>query len=350
MGPSLRDADWIYGSSPANIYSSISEGRAKGMPAWGAAGARTARSGSSSPIYIRSAPMTSPRGRVNDVEAERAMIDSSLYCAFASRFSLRYRRLRTPGAGAEDRDAGRNDLRALHAARTIRPVNSAKAGACDKLPTADELKRLLAEQSQQGGSRGIVQRPHGMGRHRRSGGRRCARSSWPPTIQQRPGPAAAPRDGKGVHRECIQHRRAADVYRPAVYVFAAGPFAMGSRQWQIRLNPACLGRPGDTRAIGKICGGTIAFGGGVAALPRPDARRRSGRERRYRVCRPRNREAHSRRRRPESGQRPRHRRHPIRKGRRRDAVRAPAVPQYLARRQEDRRRSARRRLADNRID
>jgi cytochrome c oxidase cbb3-type subunit 3 len=34
MGPSLRDADWIYGSSPANIYSSISQGRAKGMPAW----------------------------------------------------------------------------------------------------------------------------------------------------------------------------------------------------------------------------------------------------------------------------------------------------------------------------
>ena len=35
MGPSLRDADWIYGSSPAHIYSSIAEGRAKGMPAWG---------------------------------------------------------------------------------------------------------------------------------------------------------------------------------------------------------------------------------------------------------------------------------------------------------------------------
>ena len=35
MGPSLRDPDWIYGNSPANIYSSISEGRAKGMPAWG---------------------------------------------------------------------------------------------------------------------------------------------------------------------------------------------------------------------------------------------------------------------------------------------------------------------------
>ena len=35
MGPSLRDPDWIYGNSPGNIYSSISEGRGKGMPAWG---------------------------------------------------------------------------------------------------------------------------------------------------------------------------------------------------------------------------------------------------------------------------------------------------------------------------
>jgi cytochrome c oxidase cbb3-type subunit 3 len=35
MGPSLRDEDWIYGSEPADIYDSISEGRAHGMPAWG---------------------------------------------------------------------------------------------------------------------------------------------------------------------------------------------------------------------------------------------------------------------------------------------------------------------------
>ena len=34
MGPSLRDVDWIYGSEDARIYSSISEGRAHGMPAW----------------------------------------------------------------------------------------------------------------------------------------------------------------------------------------------------------------------------------------------------------------------------------------------------------------------------
>jgi cytochrome c oxidase cbb3-type subunit 3 len=35
MGPSLRDATWIYGSSSADIFGSIAQGRAHGMPAWG---------------------------------------------------------------------------------------------------------------------------------------------------------------------------------------------------------------------------------------------------------------------------------------------------------------------------
>lgn len=35
MGPSLRDRTWIYGSTDADIYNSIAEGRGKGMPAWG---------------------------------------------------------------------------------------------------------------------------------------------------------------------------------------------------------------------------------------------------------------------------------------------------------------------------
>ncbi len=35
MGPSLRDAAWLYGSSDAHVFDSIAEGRAKGMPAWG---------------------------------------------------------------------------------------------------------------------------------------------------------------------------------------------------------------------------------------------------------------------------------------------------------------------------
>jgi len=35
IGPPLMDDEWIYGSSPANIYESISEGRPNGMPSWG---------------------------------------------------------------------------------------------------------------------------------------------------------------------------------------------------------------------------------------------------------------------------------------------------------------------------
>jgi cytochrome c oxidase cbb3-type subunit 3 len=32
MGPSLRDVDWIYGNNDAQVFSSITEGRAHGMP------------------------------------------------------------------------------------------------------------------------------------------------------------------------------------------------------------------------------------------------------------------------------------------------------------------------------
>lgn len=35
MGPTLRDAVWLYGDSDADIFSSIAQGRAYGMPAWG---------------------------------------------------------------------------------------------------------------------------------------------------------------------------------------------------------------------------------------------------------------------------------------------------------------------------
>ena len=35
IGPPLMDSEWIYGSSPANIYESISEGRPNGMPSFG---------------------------------------------------------------------------------------------------------------------------------------------------------------------------------------------------------------------------------------------------------------------------------------------------------------------------
>jgi cytochrome c oxidase cbb3-type subunit 3 len=35
MGPSLRDVTWLYGNSDAQLFSTIADGRAYGMPAWG---------------------------------------------------------------------------------------------------------------------------------------------------------------------------------------------------------------------------------------------------------------------------------------------------------------------------
>jgi mono/diheme cytochrome c family protein len=35
MGPNLRDSIWIYGSTDADLYATIAEGRPNGMPAWG---------------------------------------------------------------------------------------------------------------------------------------------------------------------------------------------------------------------------------------------------------------------------------------------------------------------------
>jgi cytochrome c oxidase cbb3-type subunit 3 len=37
MGPDLTDDYWRYGGYPAQVYRSIHDGRAQGMPAWGAA-------------------------------------------------------------------------------------------------------------------------------------------------------------------------------------------------------------------------------------------------------------------------------------------------------------------------
>lgn len=34
MGPPLMDAEWIYGSEPQQVYSTIMEGRPNGMPSW----------------------------------------------------------------------------------------------------------------------------------------------------------------------------------------------------------------------------------------------------------------------------------------------------------------------------
>ena len=62
MGPSLRDVDWIYGNDDAQLFSSIAEGRAHGMPSWHTRLTQIRR-GSWSPISNPCAPVTSRRRR-----------------------------------------------------------------------------------------------------------------------------------------------------------------------------------------------------------------------------------------------------------------------------------------------
>ena len=37
MGPDLTDSYWRYGGAPAQVFSSLLEGRPQGMPSWGKA-------------------------------------------------------------------------------------------------------------------------------------------------------------------------------------------------------------------------------------------------------------------------------------------------------------------------
>ena len=64
-------------------------------------------------------------------------------------------------------------------------------------------------------------------------------------------------------------------------------------------NPLCAGeRDRSHDRHRQVCGGTITFGGGLALYQGPDPRRRPGRQRRYVVHRPRDRQTHARSERP----------------------------------------------------
>ena len=74
MGPALSTGLFTYGSSPANIFLSIYQGRPNGMPAWGAMLPEQKRSGNSFPTSRASrtirhaAPRSPERRRVTSIE------------------------------------------------------------------------------------------------------------------------------------------------------------------------------------------------------------------------------------------------------------------------------------------
>jgi len=134
--------------------------------------------------------------------------------------------------------------------------------ACGQLPTAAELKRLLSES------------PNSV----EAGGLFSGRMEWA-AIVNRAGVlcalVVATEDAAaawpGSRTIAIAKASTANAFSTdslpmstaRLYTFSQP----GHSLWGIAngnpLNPACLSTPGDTAAIGKICGGTIAFGGGV---------------------------------------------------------------------------------------
>ena len=80
MGPPLMDDEWLYGSLPQQIFSTIAEGRANGMPAWkyrltneqiwqlvayvrslSSLTPKSARPGRSDHMMVKPAPMQTPQ-------------------------------------------------------------------------------------------------------------------------------------------------------------------------------------------------------------------------------------------------------------------------------------------------
>ena len=74
IGPALMDAKWIYGSAPDQIYSTISQGRPDGMPAFG--GRVPAQQIWQLVAYVQSLSVQVPRdvtsGRDDDMSARKS--------------------------------------------------------------------------------------------------------------------------------------------------------------------------------------------------------------------------------------------------------------------------------------
>ena len=101
------------------------------------------------------------------------------------------------------------------------------------------------------------------------------------------------RQSQGVHRQRLQHRRRRRC-RPRVYTRSRSRGThCGASASRIRSTPTASVAPRDAeKTNGKICGGSIAFGGGVPLYRGQDAGRRPRRQRRHGLRRPRDRQAH----------------------------------------------------------
>jgi uncharacterized protein GlcG (DUF336 family) len=143
-----------------------------------------------------------------------------------------------------------------------RPPN-APSGSCDGLPTSSQLKQWLRAAPSEGGD---------------AGGLTGGKFEWAALVN-REGTlcalAVASEDASAAWPGS-QAIAKAKAYTSNAFSTDTAPLSTarlytlsqpGHSLWGIAagnpLNPACLGTPSELKGIGQVCGGTIAFGGGV---------------------------------------------------------------------------------------
>lgn len=148
------------------------------------------------------------------------------------------------------------------AAEDPRPVQPA-GGPCGGLPTSEQLKQWLRSAPSQGGD---------------AGGLTGGKFEWA-AIVNREGElcaVAVATDDPAAAWPGSQAIAKAKAYTANAFSTDTAPLTTarlytlsqpGHSLWGIAagnpLNPACLSSPSERRGLGQVCGGTIAFGGGV---------------------------------------------------------------------------------------
>jgi len=146
--------------------------------------------------------------------------------------------------------------------KTEAPGARARSG-CDQLPDAKQLTRLLREVPQQGEAGGFASGRFQWGAVVNRAGELCA------VAVATEDPAAAWPGSRGI---AIAKASTANAFSTdtlpmstaRLYTLSQPGHSLWGAGAGNPLNPACLGKPGDDAGIGKVCGGTIVFGGGLA--------------------------------------------------------------------------------------
>ena len=200
MGPSLRDEDWLYGNTDQQIFSTILEGRAHGMPSWGteaderrgveARGVRRNRCGrrmNRIPLVKgsgRHAQMQSggtDMKRLNALRAACVALTLASAAAACSKAESQQNQPANPGTTQPGSSAEQS--------RGSQP-GAAKAD-CSNLPSADDLKKWLRSTPSESEAGRLIYRQDERATVVNRRGEICA-TAVPPTIRPVHGLAASP--------------------------------------------------------------------------------------------------------------------------------------------------------------